>query len=74
MVKKLEKILRGFGRGIITAGLAASFILGCSDEEQISNPIEPVQPAPKKNNAPVFTSSPITSVNENGYYRWFRSR
>ncbi len=67
MVRRLEKILGKFSKGIITAGLAASLFLGCSEEDKI---IDNPPPSTKKNNPPVIFSAPPTTVSENQNYNY----
>jgi TolB protein len=69
-MSKLENILKRFGRIIISSGLVASLVCGCSEESSIGPIKEPVIPPTQENHAPVFTSSPITYVNETEYYRY----
>ena len=66
---QLERMLRKFGRGIITAGLAASLSLSCS-EEIIEPTPEPEPIVIVKNNPPTFISTPVTSVNEKQNYSY----
>jgi hypothetical protein len=65
----LEKILKGFGRKAVAAGLIASLFFGCSKDNPVNSPAKPSPPA-VQNHAPVVSSSPITSVNENQFYNY----